>query len=98
MSNKIVICFEVTNMLMMEETLKRLGHQFTKSDQGLTISRSYYPIVISQKEISCDSMNTHEVDTIKSEYQRDFQVHERTVRGEQFEVTENKNEIIIMVH
>jgi hypothetical protein len=98
MSSKIVICFEVTNMLIMKETLKRLNHDFTETGDTLSIHRAYNPIKISQKEISFDSVNRNEVDKIKSEYQRDFQVHERTVRGESFEVTETKDEIVITVN
>jgi hypothetical protein len=82
----------------MEDTLKRLGHKFAKTNEGLSIDRPYYPIYITEQEISCDSMHCHEIDGLKSEYQKDFQIHERTVRGEQFEVTETKDEIVIMVH
>lgn len=98
MSNKIVITFEVTNMLIMQDTLKRLGHSFTKSGESLRIKKSYNDLIISKSGISCDSAQRSEVEKIKSEYQRDFQVHERTVRGESFEVTETKDEIIIMVN
>jgi hypothetical protein len=82
----------------MEETLKKLGHAYSKTANGLSLNRAYYPIEIAKDEISCDSMHSHEVETIKCEYQRDFQIYERTVRGEQFEVTETKNEIVITVH
>jgi hypothetical protein len=98
MSNKIVVSFEVTNMLIMKETLKRLNHSFKEKRNSLEIYREYFPIKISQKEISMDSMNQKEVEIIKSEYQRDFQIYERTIRGETFEVTETKNEIVITVN
>jgi hypothetical protein len=98
MSGKVITAFNVTNMLLMEDTLKRLGHQFTKTKNGLTIARAYYNIDITENEITCDSMNTSEVEKIKSEYQRDYQVQERALRGETFEVTETSNEIVIMVH
>jgi hypothetical protein len=98
MSGKILIGFEVANMTIMEETLKRLNHAFSKKNGSLVVKRNYYDIVIEKNNISCDSMNRNEVETIKAEYQRDFQVHERTLRGETFEVTETSNEIVIMVH
>lgn len=98
MSGKIICSFEVTNMLMMEDTLKRLGHSFKKTQEGLSISRNYMPLIISQREISGDSMDRSLIESIKAEYQRDFQVYERTVRGETFEVTETKDEIVIVVN
>jgi len=98
MSGKISVLFEVKNMTIMEETLKRLNHAFSKQDNSLIVKRSYYNIVIEKNNISCDSMNRNEVESIKAEYQRDFQIHERTIRGETFEVTETSNEIVIMVH
>lgn len=98
MSNKVCISFQVTNMLIMENTLKRLGHSYSKTANGFSLNRSYYPIEITKNEITCDSMNNHEVNTIKCQYQKDFQVHERTIRGEQFDITETKDEIVIMVH
>lgn len=97
MSGKIIISFAVTNMLLMEDTLKRLGHSYTKNKNGLSIPRSYYNIEINENKISSDSMNRLEVEKIKFEYQRDFQIHERAIRGESYEVAETKDEIVILV-
>jgi hypothetical protein len=97
MSGKITCSFEVTNMLIMENALKRLGHTARKTKEGLNISRNYMPIIISKNEISGDSMDKALIETIKAEYQRDYQINERAVRGEVFEVTETKDEIVIMV-
>jgi len=97
MSGKVVVAFKVTNMEIMEQTLIRLNHEFESTDDGFIIKRPYYDIEIASEKISCDSMNTNEVDKIKYEYQKDFQIYERTIRGEQFEVTETKDEIIILV-
>jgi hypothetical protein len=98
MSGKVITAFNVANMLLMEDTLKRLGHQCSKTKEGLSIARAYYNIDIKANEITCDSMNTSEVEKIKAEYQRDYQLRERALRGETFEVTETSNEIVIMVH
>lgn len=98
MSGKVVTAFNVTNMLLMEDTLKRLNHKFSKTKNGLSIARAYYNIDITANEITCDSMNTSEVETIKSEYQRDYQLRERALRGETYEVTETSSEIVIIVH
>ncbi|MDD5649335.1 MAG: hypothetical protein PHF86_02810 [Candidatus Nanoarchaeia archaeon] len=97
MSNKIVVQFSVSNMSVMEDTLKRLGHAYVKDGSNLKINRPYYPISINSNEISCDSMNKSEVNVLIYEYQRDFYIKERIVRGESYEVTETNNEIIITV-
>jgi hypothetical protein len=81
----------------MEDTLKKLGYEYTKTNEGLSINRPYYPIEITKNEISCDSMNQRDLEKIKYMYQKDFQVYERTIRGEQFEVIETNQEIVIMV-
>jgi len=85
-------------MLIMEDTLKQLGHIHTKTNEGFSISRPYYDINISKNEITHDSMHVHEVNDIKINYQKNFQIHERTIRGETFEVIETKDEIVITVH
>jgi hypothetical protein len=98
MSGKVIICFQVANLLIMEETLKKLGHAYTSQKGGtFTIKRPYQNIVIAKNEISCDTMDQLMVANIKSEYQRAYQVHERTIRGEQFQLTETANEIVIVV-
>jgi hypothetical protein len=103
MSSKIVLSFQVTNMLIMEDTLKRLGHTFSKIVngqfvEGLSIDRPYFHIDITKDQIVHDSMDRRDVERIMYEYQKDFQVHERTVRGELFEVTETKDEVVILVN
>lgn len=97
MSGKAEVQFQVTNMQLMQDTLTKLGHKFTKHGDVLSISRPYYAIEISKDKISCDTMNTGEVEAIKVAYQKDFQINERTLRGEIFEVTETRDEIVIMV-
>lgn len=97
MSGKLTLEFKVENMTIMEETLKRLGHNFTKKENTLSIDRPYYPIIISEEKVSCDTMDNNLVAHIKSEYQRDFQILERTLRGESFEMTETNEEIVITV-
>ena len=97
MSGKITCSFEVTNMLIMEDTLKRLGHSYKKTKEGLSISRNYMPLIISQNEISGDSVDRSLIENIKGEYQRDYQLHERAIRGETYEMTETKDEIVIVV-
>lgn len=97
MSGKIHVDFNVTNMLLMEDTLKRLGHNYKKIKNGLSIARAYYNIEIHKDNITGDTMNRSEIEKIKAEYQRDFQLRERAIRGETYEVTETKNEIVILV-
>jgi hypothetical protein len=97
MSGKIVICFHVASLLIMEETLKKLGHTVTKNNDVMTINRPYQNIVIAKNEVSCDTMDQEMVANIKAQYQKAYQIHERTIRGEQFEVTEVANEIVIVV-
>lgn len=98
MSGREEILFEVTNIQIMEQTLKKLGHKYVKTGNVLSIARAYHPIEISNRMISCDTMNSHEVGIIKVEYQRDYQIYERAVRGEIYEMTETSNEIVITVH
>lgn len=97
MSGKLTLEFKVENMSIMEETLKRLGQTFTKKNNILSIDRPYYPIQISEEKVSCDTMDNSLVAIIKSQYQKDFQIYERTIRGESFEVTETTDEIVITV-
>lgn len=97
MSAKVVRSFEVTNMAIMKSTLKRLKFNATKTEKGFSISRAFYDIEISKDKITCDSVNKSEIEKIQAEYQRDFQLNERALRGEVCEVSETKDEIVITV-
>lgn len=98
MSTKVIISFQVTDMLIMEQSLKKLKHEFSKNSNGLSIKRSYQNIDITKEQITYDSMDRNVVEKIMYEFQKDFQVHERIIRGELFEVTETSNEIVILVN
>ncbi len=97
MSVKIEVSFEITSMLIMEETLKRLGYDFTQNNNELIIKRPFYDIVITKEKIFCDSIDRCVVDKIKYEYQRDFITYERVSAGENFEIKETADEIIFLV-
>lgn len=96
MSNKIVCSFEIKDMVLMEETLKRIKFDCCKRGNSLVIDA--YGIVLESNKISGDSMFKKEISKIKYEYQRDFEIRERALRGETYELSETKDEIIIIVH
>jgi hypothetical protein len=97
MSGKEVTQFQVTNFSIMESTLTRLGHNFKKQNDSLIVERPYYNIVVEKNSVSCDTMNKTEVERIIYEYQKDFQIYECKIRGEQYNIVENEDEIIIVV-
>jgi hypothetical protein len=97
MSVKVVTAFEITNFQIMEEVLQKLGYTFKKQDSQLIINKPYYDIIISKNEVSCDSMNKTEIEKIMWSYQKEFQIKERILRGETYNVVETEDEVVIIV-
>lgn len=94
MSEKIVIQCEIRSMLIMKDTLKEKGFDYQELSQDrLRIKRPYYNIEINGKtgEISCDSMNKSEVDTIKKEYMVSFFKDKAIKEGNKFKETRKAN-------
>jgi len=97
MSGKIEMEFQISNLEILENTLRRLNLAYDKKENKIVLARDYNSIIISNNNISCDTADVSEIELIKSEYQRDFQIFERNVRGEVYEVVDTKDEIIITV-
>jgi len=75
MSRKVCVNFEVRDMLIMKDTLKKMNINFNEmSEERIEIHRSYHPIAINSKtgEISYDEMNESDVNLIKQEYTVNF--------------------------
>lgn len=75
MSRKINCLFEIRNMLIMKDTLRQLGYEFTDINQDcVEIAQSYNNIRIdaSTGEISYDSAQEKKVNTIKQNYMVNF--------------------------
>jgi len=72
MSDDIKVGFEIRSMLIMRDTLKEMGIDFTEiNDQTVSIERPYHNIVINGEtnEVSLDSENKPELDKILQNYQ-----------------------------
>lgn len=98
MSCKIQTKFAIREMRVMEDTLKKMGFAYDKVEGKLVISRPHYPIEISENEISCDSMNSREIDNIKVEYAKTVAINGIEERGEMYQMEETENEITILVN
>ena len=101
MSGKGIIQFQITNCEMLKNTLTRLGHSFEmkKSEPWKTIiKRPYNNVEISKDNVSFDTVDREMIEQIQYEYQKDFQVFERTMRGETYDLVETTDEIVITVH
>ena len=102
MSQKICVQFEVREALIMKDTIKELGHDFTEQSQDvLTIQASYSPITIdcNAGKISCDSGSQTTVNKIKQQYMINFYRDKAIKEGMQIqqEVKANGEVIIHMV-
>lgn len=76
MSRKIVVQFEIRDMLILKDTLKQLGYNdfVEKSQDVVELSRSYHNIVFNSKtgEVSYDEVNVSEVNAVKQQYMVNF--------------------------
>ena len=97
MSAKLCVQFEVRDMLIMRDTLKQLGHNFTEvSQERLEIQRSYNPIVIQDGSISFDSANQSEVNQIKQTYMVNYYKDQAIREGMQVKEEVNDNGEIVL--
>jgi hypothetical protein len=99
MSAKICVQFEIRNMLIMKDTLRRLGFDFNEvSEDQIEMKRSYHNIVINSKtgSITHDSDNTHDVNKIKQAYSVNYYRAEAIKEGMQLrEETNAHGEVIL---
>ena len=94
MSCKIVVQFELRDMLILKDTLKQMGHDFIEQNQDVVaIRRSYHNIEFNGKtgEISYDDMNTSEVNDIKQQYMVNFYKDRAIKEGMQIKETKLAN-------
>jgi hypothetical protein len=102
MSQKICVQFEVREALIMKDTLRELGHDFTENKTDiLTIQASYMPITVNcvAGEISHDSASQSVVNKIKQQYMVNFYRDKAIKEGMQIqeEVKANGEVIINMI-
>ena len=99
MSQKICVQFEVREALIMKDTIKELGYDFTEQKQDvLTIQASYMPITIDCNigEIRCDSASSSTVNKIKQQYMINFYRDKAIKEGMQIQQeTKANGEVII---
>ena len=68
MSRNVEVLFEVRSMLIMKDTLNKMGIKYRELNDGsISINKSYHNIKIDSKagKISFDEMHLSEVNTIK---------------------------------
>ena len=95
MSSKHKTKFAVKHMSIMENTLTKMGINFSKKNDNLIVKRSYHDIVISAKGIDFDSDNKNEIEKIKTSYSEATVKKDLELEGLMYEVIETENEIII---
>ena len=87
MSTEIHVQCEIRDMLIMKDVLKNLGYTFTepKTDY-LVISKRWHNLVIDGNtgQISADSVNSSEVDSIKQAYTVEWYKDRAIKEGMQF--------------
>jgi hypothetical protein len=99
MSRKVNVHFEVRSMLIMKDTLKQLGHNFTETQKDiLSIQMSYMPTIINgvTGQIDYDDSNTKTVDKIKQQYMANFYRDQAIKEGMQVQQEVSKTGEIIL--
>jgi len=96
MSRKIEVAFEVRDMLIMKDTLKQMGIQFSEQGaNGLRIATSY-GISITGSKISYDDVDQRQVNEIKQQYMVNFYRDKAIKEGMQLHEERNaKGEVIL---
>ena len=75
MSREVWVQFEIRSMLIMKDTLKKMGIDYEELNNGsLRISREYNDIVINSDtgQISYDEEDLTEVNSIKKNYKTNW--------------------------
>jgi hypothetical protein len=94
MSRKIEVQTEIRDMLILKDTLKQLGHNFTDvSAAVIEISRSYHPIQFNTNTgtVSYDDANTSEANKIKQLYTVNFYKDQAIKEGNQVQEIKRAN-------
>ena len=101
MSRKVVCMTEIRDMLILKETLKQMGHNFSETNADvIEMQRSYNNIQFNVKtgEVSFDDAQTQEVNKIKQAYAVNFYKDQAIKEGNQVqEVKRTNGEIEIRI-
>ena len=100
MSQKLCIQFEIREALIMKDTLKELGFDFTEQKQDILLIQASYPITVDCNvgSIKYDSANERDVNKIKQQYMVNFYRDKAIKEGMQIQQeTKANGEIIINV-
>ena len=95
MSRKVTVAFQVNSLDIMRNTLKDMSISFNEQEQCITVKRNYNSIVIDGQthEISYDSDNEKEVNSIKQNYMTNFYKDQAIREGVQLEQVMDGNKI-----
>ena len=99
MSTEIFIAFEIHDLSIVKETVKKLGYTFTEPrDNTIEIDMEYHPIVIDAEKgaISYDSDHVSQVNKIKQSYMVDYYTDKAIREGNQIQIESGVNEEIII--
>lgn len=101
MSRKVVVQTEIRDMLILKDTLKQMGHNFTEVNADLVeMSRSYHNVQFNTKtgNVSFDDVQINEVNSIKQIYAVNFYKDRAIKEGNQIqEVKRASGEIEIRI-
>lgn len=97
MSSKIHVKCEMRDRKILADTLTKLGYKFNEHDKIIRVKAGYQHIDISETDISCDSADRSIVSQIKVEYQKNLQLSQLALTGEQYEVVETEDKVSIYV-
>lgn len=96
MSRKIEVAFEVRDMLIMKDTLKQMGIQFSEEGADRLRIATSYGITVSGTKMNYDEVDQAQVNKIKQQYTVNFWRDKAIKEGMQLhEERNNKGEVIL---
>ena len=97
MSRKVCVQFEVRDQLIMKDTLKEMGFNFSESGDRLQVSSSYgISIDCGSGNIRYDDVDERNVNKIKQQYTINYYRNKAIKEGMQLREERNaKGEVII---
>ena len=94
MSRKVCVQTEIRDMLILKDTLKQMGHNFTEVNADvIEMQRAYNNIQFNTKtgDVSYDDAQTNEVNTIKQTYAVNFYRDRAIKEGNQVQEVKRAN-------
>lgn len=102
MSRRVCVQFEVRNALIMKDTLKQMGIDYTENRTNVfQISDGYRGMTINAENntMTYDNMNVKRANEIKQQYMRNYYKDQAIREGMQFkEEVNSKGEIILHLY